>query len=77
MPAFHPAADCPGSREGFLGLDMNWARARKISRGKAKGSRLRREILRICLLISPCLVESETSGDSSVCRAQGLFGSES
>ena len=41
MPAFHPAADCPGSREGFLGLDMNWARARKILAWQSKGKQVK------------------------------------
>ena len=68
--------DCPGSREGFLRLDMNWARGRKISHCKAKqrgGKQVKAGDFEDCLLILACQVESETSGDSSVCKSSGTF----
>ena len=36
----HPTADCPGSREGFLRRDMNWAReAVKSLTAQSKGGK--------------------------------------
>ena len=42
VPAFHrPAVRWPESEAGFLGLDMNWARARKILARQSKGKQVK------------------------------------
>ena len=79
MPAFHPRPTVlPGSREGFLRLDMNWARGAVKSRtAQSKGGKQVKagdfEELFIDLALSSGVRRRLLVTRLSV-RAQGLFG---